>query len=508
MSTSTGNLSKQCSCRDADGRKLGPACPRLRRADGNWSPTHGRWAYQRELPADPARPGHRRQLRRRGFDDRHAAVAELERANALLGLAAGDRDVAVQIAALLLAVPYDQPLPDRDVIARRIRAGIAPTVETTTGDYLRTWLAGRKVKATTLRSYAGHLHNHLLPHLGSIPIEKLRVGHLQAMFGAIEDRNTQIELARQSDDPQFRDSVKGVSTVGPATMHRIRATLRKALNDAISPHRLIEFNPAAHVELPSGKRPKARVWTAPAVAAWRATGRRPSPVMVWSPVQAGQFLDYAQRHDPELAALYTLVLHRGLRRGEAVGLPDAALDLDARLMVISQQIVVLGYQTQVTKVKSDSGDRTVPLDAVSVAALRHYLAMRAAWKLAAGPAWPDTGLVFVRPDSRAWHPELVSGRFEKLVARAGLPPIRFHDLRHCAATYLKAIGADLHDIKELLGHAGIAITADTYTSVILELETEIAKADAAAALVPRALPAPIVETLQDTRKRPTTSRAS
>ncbi len=69
--------------------------------------------------------------------------------------------------------------------------------------------------------------------------------------------------------------------------------------------------------------------------------------------------------------------------------------------------------------------------------------------------------------------------------KSGLPPIRLHDLRHCAATFLKASGSDLNDIKEMLGHS--TITSDTYTSVIQELETERAKAEAAAALVPRAI---------------------
>ncbi|TQS42816.1 site-specific integrase [Cryptosporangium phraense] len=485
MSTTSGTLSKQCSCRGPDGRKLGTRCPKLRRAGGTWSPTHGRWSYQRELPADPDRPG-RRQLRNRTFAERQDAADELQRVNALLALAAGDPGLGAQIATLLLAVPRDQPMPDRDVVARRIRAGVAPAVEISTGQYLTDWLATRKLKTLTLRSYAGHIRNHLIPHLGHIPVDKLRVEHLQAMVAAIEDRTTGIEIARQSDDPEVRASVKGVPTTGPATLHRIRATLRKALNDAIRVHRLIEFNPAAHLELPPGRRPKARVWTAPAVAAWLATGARPSPVMVWTPAQAGRFLDFAEEHDPDLVALYTLTLHRGPRRGEVVGLPESQLDLDARLMMISTAILVDGYTTITDAVKSQAGDRPVPLDQVSVGALRRYFARRAEWKLAAGPDWPDTGLVFVRPDGRPWHPELVSERFEKLVARAGLPPIRFHDLRHCAATYMKAAGSDLKDIQEVLGHSGIAITGDTYTSVIFELETEMAKADAAAALIPRA----------------------
>jgi integrase len=246
--------------------------------------------------------------------------------------------------------------------------------------------------------------------------------HIQDMFDAIAERNTAIEIARQSDDPAIRASAKGVRIVSGATMHRIRATLRKALNDAIRAHRLIEFNPAAHVELPSGKRPKAKVWTAAAVAAWKATGAKPSPVMVWTPAQAGAFLDYAEDHDILLYAMYVLILHRGLRRGEAVGLRDGDIDLAAAVATVSQQITTLGY-TPVTKiVKSDAGDRTVPLDTASLTALRAYHARRNRWQLISGASWPNTGLFFVQPDGHPWHPDTVSNRFEQLVADAGLPP--------------------------------------------------------------------------------------
>jgi integrase len=181
-----------------------------------------------------------------------------------------------------------------------------------------------------------------------------------------------------------------------------------------------------------------------------------------------------------------LILHRGLRRGEAVGLPEANIDLDTATAVISQQITTVAYKPVTKKVKSEAGDRAISLDTATVAAARAYHAMRNRWQLVNGPDWPNTGLFFVQPDGHAWHPDTVSNRFEQLVADSGLPPIRLHDLRHCAASYLKATGADMKDIQATLGHSSIAITADTYTSVFHELETERAKAEAAAALVPRA----------------------
>ncbi|PSK64982.1 Tyrosine recombinase XerC [Micromonospora sp. MH33] len=97
---------------------------------------------------------------------------------------------------------------------------------------------------------------------------------------------------------------------------------------------------------------------------------------------------------------------------------------------------------------------------------------------------PTPGCSSSKPTEQPWHPNAVTDRFENLVRDAGLPPIRLHDLRHCAATYLKAAGADLKDIQELLGHSSAAMT-DVYTSVIAELDVERAKAEAAAKLLPR-----------------------
>ncbi|GAA1596485.1 site-specific integrase [Actinoplanes couchii] len=480
-----GSVFKHCGCKDDDGKRLANRCPKLRRPGGAWHPSHGRWAYQLELPKTAE--GRRRPMRRYRFETRDAAATERDNVLALLALSRANTDLAIEIGDLLQQLKPTDPLPDRDMIARRVKAGIPATTAVLLGDYLREWLTGRRIAAGTQLAYDSHIRNHLDPHLGHIPIEKLRGGHIQAMFTAIADRNIAIETARDSEDPTVRASVKSARTTGPASMQRIRATLRKALNDAIRVHRLIEFNPAAHVELASGKRPKARVWTAAAVKHWKTTAQRPSPVMVWTPEQAGTFLDYTEDHDIVLYPLYALMLHRGLRRGEAIGLRDLDLDLDldTGTAVISQQITTVGYQPVTKKVKSEAGDRTVALDQTTTAITRSHLARRARWRLVSGPAWPQTGLVYVQPDGTPWHPDTITKRFDDLVEKSGLPPIRLHDLRHCAATFLKASGSDLQDIKEMLGHSTITITSDTYTSVIQELETERAKAEAAAALVPR-----------------------
>ncbi|MFD8388557.1 tyrosine-type recombinase/integrase [Streptomyces sp. NPDC059680] len=99
-------------------------------------------------------------------------------------------------------------------------------------------------------------------------------------------------------------------------------------------------------------------------------------------------------------------------------------------------------------------------------------------------AWVETGRVFTQENGEMLHPANVTRRFVELYEETGLPPVRLHDLRHGAATPAHAAGADLKDIQEMLGHSSITITADTYTSLLPE--ADLAIAEAAARLVPRA----------------------
>ena len=92
---------------------------------------------------------------------------------------------------------------------------------------------------------------------------------------------------------------------------------------------------------------------------------------------------------------------------------------------------------------------------------------------------PGDGYVFARPGGRPCTPGYLTRRFIRLIRRAGLPPIRLHDLRHGAATLALAGGADLKAIQAMLGHASIILTADTYTSVLPDLARTTAKAVAA-----------------------------
>jgi integrase len=472
---SEGHLFKRCGCRDPHTRKpLGSACPKLRRPGGSWSSEHGVWHYQLELPR--AATGRRRQLRRGGFATGREAGNELEHAAKLLDLAGGDPERRAEIAELLLAtVRADKPLPDLDTIRQRIHADVSLEQAPTVAAYLTEWLAGLPVDENTRLGYGSHVRIHLIPHLGHLRLDKLKPRHVKAMFAKIEERNATIRQARASDDPEVRASVRGMRPTGPATCQRIRATLRKAINDALAEELMVGANPAALVKTP-GDRAKPIVWEPERVARWQATGEVPGPVMVWTDEQVAAFLDYAAEHASDLHAMFHFIAYRGPRRGEACGLRDSEVRLGKREATINNQIATIGSKRVQKPPKSRAGNRDVVLDEDTAKVLAAYKARRAAWQLAAGAHWPDTGLFFVRPDGHAWRPDGVSQRFRRLIARAGLPPIRLHDLRHSAATIALAAGVDIKVVSEQLGHTTTTLTRDTYQSVVKQLHHDAADA--------------------------------
>jgi integrase len=129
--------------------------------------------------------------------------------------------------------------------------------------------------------------------------------------------------------------------------------------------------------------------------------------------------------------------------------------------------------------KTDASARTVSLDAGTVEVLRAHRRRQAELRLLFGGAWVDTGLVFTKADGSALVPDSVSQRFVRLVARAGLPPVRLHDLRHLAASLTYRATRDLKLTSQMLGHSSTAITEQVYTSVFEDVECEAAESAAA-----------------------------
>lgn len=119
-----------------------------------------------------------------------------------------------------------------------------------------------------------------------------------------------------------------------------------------------------------------------------------------------------------------------MRRGEALGLRWSDLDLDAGRASVVQTVIVVNHQIRIGSPKTAAGRRTVALDTGTVAALKDHRKRQLAERLLMGSGFTDHGLVFCRPDGGPLHPERFSRTFAEQAVKAGLPPIRLHDLRH------------------------------------------------------------------------------
>jgi integrase len=143
------------------------------------------------------------------------------------------------------------------------------------------------------------------------------------------------------------------------------------------------------------------------------------------------------------------------------------------------QITQIGPDTFEGKPKSEAGEATISLDSTTIKELRAHKTRQNTERLAAGDAWTETGFVFTTPTGQPVNPNDVTDQFERLSMEAGLPPIRLHDLRHGAATFLLAAGYDRKVVQETLRLSSIAIVSDIYTSVLPQLGRQAAE-DAAA----------------------------
>jgi integrase len=502
-----GGVTKRCECRGPEGKRLGASCPQLSKR------SHGNHEIHQELPTDG--DGNRRRFRRTGYEGSKEAQAALDRVRAILDLAGDDEEAQRRVGDLLQGLMKSRgPIPEPVEVSRKLGVGVELDGKMTVGEWLDVWMASKKTRSTTNNGYRSHIRVHLKPRIGHLRLDRLNVGHLVEMFDAIAEDSETIEAenqARREQEARCKWSKPGRppasvrqqlaeerakleemkpfrKTNGAATRQSIRRTLRAALNAAIA-RQLITFNPAAHVEMTSGKRPKGLLWTDERVKRWRETGEKPSPVMVWTPAQLGAFLDAAE--GDRLYAFFHLVAHHGLRRGEGVGQGWEDVSYEGRVIRVSKEIVVDGWTPIETDPKTDDSASSVRIDSGTVEVLKAHrsrqLAERDA-RLAAGKSWTDTGKVFTQEDGTWLHPETVSETFRRVVAQADLPPINLRDLRHGAAALVKAGGGDVHDAKVKLRHSTIVLTVDTYMELFEDYEDELT--ERAAAVVPRARKAP------------------
>lgn len=289
----------------------------------------------------------------------------------------------------------------------------------TVGEYLKRWLSDTvrgTVRMSTFERHEQIIRAHLTPALGQVKLKSLTPTHVRS-------------LHREKLD----------SGLAPATVRKIHSTLHKALSQAVSDG-LIPRN-AADVKAP-----------------------RPAPeeMRPLSEAEARAFLGVARgdRFEP----LYVLAITTGLRRGELLGLRWDDADLERGTLRVGRALVREGGRHTLGETKTKRGRRRVNLTPRTVAALKAHRKRQLEERVKLAGLYEDQGLVFSTGTGTPINPEnLVKRSFKPLLKKAGLPEIRFHDLRHTCATLLLGRGVHPKMVQELLGHATIALTLDTYS---------------------------------------------
>jgi integrase len=333
----------------------------------------------------------------------------------------------------------------RDVeLGRPAPLGRTPTL----GKYLLQWLdrvagevAAGHIRPRTGDSYRDLLEHHVLPTaLAKVKLNALSVDDVRAWQRA--------KLVQPSQRVKAGEQPKALS---PRTVGMAQAVLRRALNDAMRDE-LLARNVAALVRLPAGQS---------------------RPAQPPTEQEIGQVVRVAA--DDRLGALWLTVLGLGLRRGEVLALRWSRLDLEARTVTIAGQLgrergeVDEGTsrrrgQLVESDTKTSGSAATLALPAALVAVLREHRAEQLRARLAAR-IWADEDLVFTTSIGTPIEPRNLNRSWHAVCEQAGVRPLRIHDLRHAAASFAYAAGADPKAIQAQLRHTRLSTTTDVYTAV-------------------------------------------
>lgn len=299
-------------------------------------------------------------------------------------------------------------------------------------DYLDRWLGSVEptVRPATFRRYGDLLRRHALPVIGGVRLVKLSPLDLQRLYA---DR-----LA---------------AGLSPTTVHHLHGVIHRALKQAMR-WGMVDRNVSEMTDAPRRTLPDVTTWDGRQAAAALAAGDA-----------------------TDLAAMWRLALLCGMRRGELLGLKWEDLDLDRGALAVRRTLSRgKGGTWELGQPKTASGRRSIALPASCDAALRKHRANQNAERLRLGSVWQDAGFVFTNETGGPLHVNSLVARFRRLVATAGVPPIRFHDMRHTCATLLLAEGVHPKIVQERLGHADISMTLNRYSHVTPGMQRQAADA--------------------------------
>ena len=320
----------------------------------------------------------------------------------------------------------------RTAIENSKRLNYTRTGKYTVGQWMDEWFeayAKVKVRPSSHQTYKGYIENHIKPNIGDIPIEKLTSLQLQKFYRLLltEGRIPRIESEKQP---------KGLSA---KTVRNINQVISSAMDMAVR-HKLILTNPTEGCELPKVEHREMK--TLPAE-------------------QLGAFLREAK--ESGVYELYYMELATGLRRGELLGLKWEDVDLQNGIIHVRRQVARVDGEVKELPLKTKNSYRNISISQDAVAMLTEMEAHR------------SSDYVFPSSTGGPISPDSVNNMLHRVLKRAGLPSIRFHDLRHTFATLALQNGVDIKTVSGMLGHFSAGFTLDTYAHVTTSAQKEASR---------------------------------
>jgi len=280
----------------------------------------------------------------------------------------------------------------------------------------------------TFRSYKGLVERYIIPRLGQVALQALTPVIVTIFYKEL------LESGRSG----------GRGGLAPKTVRETHMVLRKAMADAVRWGYVMAPNPVDGASPPK-------------------TGYR-RRISTWTPAQVKTFLTSVE--DDRLFPMWMVAASTGMRRGEILGLAWDSVDLGAARLAVRQALVNGPSGPELQPPKTRKSVRVVPLDEKTVEALRRWRDLRTTEMSVAGRHLTEDDLVFTTPLGVPLRPDSMLPMFRRRSRSAGLPRIRFHDLRHTFATNALRAGVAPKVVSDILGHSSIAFTLDIYTHAV------------------------------------------
>jgi integrase len=301
----------------------------------------------------------------------------------------------------------------------------------TLAQYMESWLSGKDLarRPSTVRNYRRYRDLYILPALGRLKLQSIFSMHVRQLY-----------IRMQQDGK------------GARKIQLVHVTLHCAFAQAVK-EGLVGYNPMDAVERPKVETKRYDILTEE---------------------QARTFRSAVKSHP--LEALFFLALTTSIRKGEILGLMWTDVDWEKHTLRVERQLQPVSFKTgALVPTKTKAGRRAILIGPGTMALLKEHREKQERQRLLAGDRWQEHGMIFTTSIGTYIDQTKVSRAFKDVLKKAGLPEIRFHDLRHTSISILLENGTLVNTVQSRAGHSKASVTTDIYGRTLARSQQEAAQ---------------------------------